>query len=244
MPKPDVDIPFTFIDESINRIKSPSWRRKIKGFAEKFFYNLENRNIPDDTPPEIFKKRSYLEDRYPVDATMPAINIALYQQHYKMFAYIYKGLGEAIADALEATFGNDGFYLEIMAGAGWLAKAIAEANLEGTYIATDLDPIADAVFPVEALDAIEAIKKYPNADCYILSWPYYEDEAAAEAVGLIPEGSLILYMGMWTGGNTGTDSLFRQLQPIENLPPVWEAARKAYFTWYGFHDQLYLCRKI
>jgi len=169
------------------------------------------------------------------------------QQRYAMYAFIHKKLTDALARALEADFCDnqpcEATYLELMAGCGWLAKGLHESGLQGNYIATDIDPPIDTVFPqIEIIPAIDAVIEYRDkVDCYLLSWPEMDDAAAA-AVAKIPSGMPVIYMGEW-GGCCGTPELFQQLQPFPLTSPWWQRAANEYFNWPALRDSLYYCIK-
>ena len=64
---------------------------------------------------------------------------------------------------------GDAKCLEVCAGKGWLAKALATNGVK--VIATDIDPHEDSVFAIEQISANDAIDKY-NFDYLIISWPH------------------------------------------------------------------------
>ena len=243
MRTPRQKIPFDFIEFSLGLIEEPDYREACQEFIDRFLNDLEQGEIPDYPLPTFFRKRSLFQKvKIPMGVSMLSTHLSMIGQSYGMFAYIYDELAENITLALEDTFGRTGRYLEIMAGSGWLAEALAQAGLQGKYVATDLTP-NQPVYPIKRMEAKRAIRKYKGADCYILSWPPYEDEAAAEAISTLPEGSRIIYMGEWYG-NCGTPSLFEQLEVVETLSPLWQQASDSYLTWFALHDQMRLCRKV
>ncbi len=122
--------------------------------------------------------------------------------------------------------------LEVMAGAGWLAKALSAHGLN--LIATDFDARAKwgkrpAVYPVKPLDALAAIACHPEAEVLLVSWPPYADpviESLAEAWGTERP---IVYIGEACGGCTATEPFCAQLQVTDRLIiPRWP----------GFHDEV------
>lgn len=64
---------------------------------------------------------------------------------------------------------GDAKCLEVCAGKGWLAKALATNNIE--IIATDINPPEDCVFAIEKIAANDAIHKY-NFDYLVVSWAH------------------------------------------------------------------------
>jgi len=89
--------------------------------------------------------------------------------------------------------------LEIMAGAGWLAKALSDYGVN--IIATDSGgwdkrhSKMKLLFPIEKLEGGQAIKKYQNAEILLVSWPPYGDHTICKICkewgGLRP----IIYIG-------------------------------------------------
>lgn len=120
MPKPDVEISMEFLEQMLKMVKDPRQRQEISDFINYYIQHLENGTILDATPPEFFRRGLRMFD---VGVGMIASHLSMASQYYGMYAYIHRGLGEAIARALETDFGDSGTYLEIMAGTGWLAKA-------------------------------------------------------------------------------------------------------------------------
>lgn len=122
--------------------------------------------------------------------------------------------------------------VEVMAGAGWLAKALCEHGVN--LVATDLDVKAKwgtrpAVHPVQPLDALAALARYPETEVLLVSWPPYSVsviESVAEAWG--PDRPII-YIGEELGGCTATENFFTRLCVTKrmNIP-----------CWPGLHDKL------
>lgn len=178
---------------------------------------------------------------------------------FRMWAFINKPFCSALAAAMEASFGPNATYLEIMAGTGWLAKGLIEADLKGIYIATDLEPPDDAVFPVSKVDAVEAIKKHEaNVDAFVVSWPPYNDPIIEKCLDVMPVGAKLIYIGEGYGGCTATHGFFKRttdffkgswddvrnkfiLQSPEH--GLWYTANQALFVWDGIHDCLGLLAK-
>jgi len=75
--------------------------------------------------------------------------------------------------------------LEVMAGAGWLAKALTIHGCD--IVATDSGAWeaaqhkeAKLVFPIEKLGGIQAVEKYHDRDILLISWPPYNDQEICE----------------------------------------------------------------
>jgi len=163
---------------------------------------------------------------------------------FRMWAYISKQFAQALAKAMEATFGPNATYLEIMAGTGWLAKALIEADLKGIYIATDLNPPDDAVFPVSKIDAVKAIINHRNnIDAFVVSWPPYQDAIIEKCLDVMPPGAKLIYIGEDYGGCTATYDFFKRIRSaFESITSpehqLWLDADKKLFVWGGMSDYL------
>jgi len=236
----DSSFSLPMLESFLSTITDPEHRELVLELARSLWDNLTQDQIPE-SPPEYLWNKSLTD--LPPTIFMAVTQIAMTQQRFLMYAFIHRGLTKALARALETEFGDNGTYLEIMAGAGWLAKGLLEADLRGIYIATDSEPPTDSVHLVNKVDAQDAIIKHRSiVDCYLLSWPHMEEDAA-DAVREIPSGSLIIYLGEW-GGCCGSPSLFQQLEIIEELPPHWETAKQQYFRWPMWKDIFVLCQKV
>ena len=135
--------------------------------------------------------------------------------------------------------------LEVMSGAGWLAKALRERGV--SIIATDDDSWAgikkwEKVSEIEVLDATEAVKTYGRgAEIMIISWPYMDDDGhqAIKALYEINPEALIIYIGEWAGCTANEDFL-NHFDVVEDKE--FNLISKEYFSWPGLHDSLYLGR--
>lgn len=123
--------------------------------------------------------------------------------------------------------------LEIMAGKGWLAKALA---LQAVKInATDSKEWhkgREEIFPVKKLSATTAVNRYgEKSQVLLVSWPPYGDKAILEALALWGTGKPIIYIGEGQGGCTGCDEFHDNFHPnrkIEIPLPQWP----------GIHDRV------
>lgn len=134
--------------------------------------------------------------------------------------------------------------LEVMAGAGWLARALREKEV--CVIATDDYTWADkrgwtTVTEVEKMDAVAAIEKYgPQADTLIISWPYMDKDAfhAITKWHEIQPDGLIIYIGEDEGGCTACIEFFVHFEYLQRED--FEPITQAYATWWGLHDNIVL----
>ena len=124
--------------------------------------------------------------------------------------------------------------LEIMAGAGWLAKALSDYGID--IIATDNGEWDERhskivfVHKIERLNGLESVKKYKDRDILIASWPPYEDLAICHICKEWGSEKPIIYIGEESEGCTATDKFFEHFQQIENQPHI------PLMAWGGLHD--------
>lgn len=122
--------------------------------------------------------------------------------------------------------------LEVMSGAGWLAKALSEHGVR--IIATDFDVSGrwgrrSAVHTVEALDAITAVSVYPDAEVLLVSWPPYNNPVIEQVAEKWGAKRPIVYVGEACGGCTATEIFCKHFRVIEKLKiPRWP----------GIHDEV------
>lgn len=141
--------------------------------------------------------------------------------------------------------------LEVMAGAGWLAKALREKGID--VIATDnhswkpqMNKSNEAkwqlVTEIEEMDCVEAVKRYgKEVDILIVSWPYMDDMAyhTLKTIARVNHRCQIVYIGEGMGGCTARDNFFLHFKEIEDDELFNEAASK-FSAWDGIHDRLVL----
>jgi len=124
--------------------------------------------------------------------------------------------------------------LEIMAGAGWLAKALKQCGVN--IIATDdfswkkeQHAKIAPVFPISNYEASKAIINI-NADILIVSWPPYCCNAIVKASEVWGTEKPIIYIGENQGGCNTTDAFFERFKIIQNHPHI------PIKSWNGIHD--------
>lgn len=121
--------------------------------------------------------------------------------------------------------------VEVMAGAGWLAKALDQNGTD--VVATDDFSWGDRhtdmkmVFPVEKLSALDAIEKYKKRDILIVSWPPYGDSTVCRVCEKWK--GLVVYIGESKGGCNAPDEFFSNFNEIEDV--IIPMPR-----WPGMHD--------
>jgi hypothetical protein len=140
--------------------------------------------------------------------------------------------------------------LEVMCGAGWLAKALREKGIN--MIATDTQrwkmgarmggrAWPDFLTPIEKASANKAIVKYGKwANIVIISWPYMDDSAyyAIKLLHKINPNALIVYIGEW-GGCTANENFCDHFEAIED-DSMFNVASSKFKAWWGLHDRLEL----
>jgi len=127
--------------------------------------------------------------------------------------------------------------LEIMAGAGWLARALHE---QGVQIRATDDYSWDhgphtqmqRVFGVERCDAVAAVEQAHDADVLIVSWPPYEDDTITRVCAAWGPLRPIVYVGEGEGGCNAPDSFWAGFEedPVSPTIPLP--------TWPGLHDRV------
>jgi len=131
--------------------------------------------------------------------------------------------------------------LEIMAGAGWIAKALAGCGIN--IIATDdfsweknnhgkHNILRKYQYEIERLEASKAVKKYQDRDILICSWPYMDNEFANACKDW--QGKLIIYIGEDEGGCTANDEFFEGFEEDESVPYI-QLKR-----WPGMNDSIHI----
>lgn len=146
---------------------------------------------------------------------------------------------------------KDRHILEVMAGSGYFSYGLKKFGAKNV-IATDTNEWAmDAkrmrsnkfknwstpYMPIEQLDAVEAIKKYPDTDLVIMSWPPYTEHSGYEVAKACEERGLeLLYIGEDQGGCTADDDFFDLVYQYETT-----LLFRDYFRQFqGIHDTPWL----
>ena len=122
--------------------------------------------------------------------------------------------------------------IEIMAGGGWLAKALSFYGVDIT--ATDnyswnSNGSIGKQYPVKRMTAIKAARL--PGDILLVSWPPYEDKAICRACKVWGEGRPIIYIGEDKGGCNATDEFFEHFKTIK-YPDF------GMVSWDGIHDRI------
>lgn len=126
--------------------------------------------------------------------------------------------------------------LEIMAGPGWLAKALLE---EGVRIIPTDDKSwsgkhskAPFLLPIMRMDCLEAVRQYPETDILLVSWPPYGDMAICKACEAWGQNRPVIYIGERDGGCNAPEEFFVRFQEIE------ASCKVPLMAWPGIHDYI------
>jgi hypothetical protein len=140
--------------------------------------------------------------------------------------------------------------LEVMAGYGWLAKALKEHGVD--IVATDdqswvgnRHTTGKPFDFVEDLEALSAVKKYADRDILIVSWPPYENERICKVCEVWGGSKPIVYIGEGGNGCTATDTFHRNFNGDESLEmriPQWDSLHD--FLQIGTYDANALEKEI
>ena len=124
--------------------------------------------------------------------------------------------------------------LEVMAGAGWLARALSDHGVD--IVATDNASWSDKhtemrrIFPVKKMEALEAIDKYGDRDILIVSWPPLNMDILY-FLKRWGEEKPIIYIGEGNGGCNTTDEFWNHFSEETTI----------YIPqWWGIHDQVFI----
>lgn len=106
--------------------------------------------------------------------------------------------------------------LEVGAGTGYWAYEMRKRTID--VIATDISPepmsniygFSKTWTPVEALSAIDAVRKYPGRTLFV-SWPTFGESWITEALKEY-KGKYFFFVGEGSGGCTADDAFFELLE--------------------------------
>jgi hypothetical protein len=125
--------------------------------------------------------------------------------------------------------------LEVMAGAGWLSKALSHHGID--VIATDdyswdkQHSEMEIVYPVEKMSGVEAVKKYVDRDILIVSWPPYESTEICDICNEWGKNKPIVYIGEGIEGCNAPNCFWAKFNETDD--PTIMIPR-----WWGIHDEL------
>lgn len=94
---------------------------------------------------------------------------------------------------------------------------------------------------VQRKDSIQHVKEHPEADLFILSWPYM-DSVAERIWRAMQPGQCLLYIGEGGYGCTATEEFHNATQPFE-LKSETHTLQVHFLSFWAVHDRPYLYRK-
>ena len=152
-------------------------------------------------------------------------------QRLGMYALVTTPFAAALAQWI-----GDRTVLEIMSGVGWLAKALTQQGT--TIIATDSykwfrRPESHRwkfVHPIRCFRADTAVRRFPEADVLIVSWPWMDRDVCVACEAWGPDRP-ILYIGESEDGCTACTEFFSHFEDDPNAPVF------PHQTWSGIHDK-------
>jgi hypothetical protein len=185
-------------------------------------------------------KRYQIPPASPDGTSLHGVGYAL-EDHYKareecnnrgMWVIVYQTFAKALADWI-----GDRLVLEIMAGPGWLAKALQDEDVN--IIPTDNgewdERHTKQVFltAVAKEHALEAIAQNPDAEILLVSWPPYGEHDVVAACRLWGPGRPIIYIGEDMGGCNAPDEFFKGFRQMTDPPDI------DVMSWEGLHDHVF-----
>lgn len=206
---------------------------KVKALP--FVLKMEKNEIPITMP---LAEISYGKGKFNIDSLLIKSYARSYCIKRGMYAFVSKDWIKPLAKWI-----GERKVLEVMAGAGWLSKALDEEGVN--IISTDnyswKNCTKQQIYNIEHYDASKAIAKYgKDVDIVIMSWPYMNNLAyrLIKKCYLVNKNIKVIYIGEDFGGCTANDNFFNSFE-IEN-DKNFNLVNKKFKSWLGIHDKLYL----
>jgi len=197
-----------------------------------FLELLDNGIIPDGPP-------SDFSSAIPMIAPSSFAGSAIAREwvtNRGMWAMVTTPFARALAEWLHGTQ-----VLEIMAGRGWLAKALSQERIR--VIATDNNSWdkrhskSEPVFDVLPYEASDAIREFGNVcNVLLVSWPPYDALDIVEAIKLWGTGRPIVYIGEGEGGCNAPTKFWQHWQDRKKRIHLWQ--------WPGIYDRVRMGRYV
>lgn len=153
--------------------------------------------------------------------TQQSIQMLLHEHQHPIFRQeIVREYGHGIPSRMTiATLAAGNPMVEVGAGTGYWAKLISQRNKAMIYPTDELgNGEVNEWFqqigkhhPVEKLDGVEAVRKYPNCDV-LMVWPTQRNDVAAHAAAEMQVDRKLFVVHHGLGGITGTARLFHVLR--------------------------------
>jgi hypothetical protein len=210
-------------------------KNKGRRYTEDFFMSVAARRVP--TSPPLFVGYDSEEVFFgPSREYMSSFDGRRYCTERGMWAIVYSGWTDLLAEWI-----GKRKVLEIMAGYGWLARALADAGVD--IIATDdaswndrHEKIDKSLYPIERIDACDAVEKYEReVELLLCSWPPYLDDRILYAADMW-QGRDFIYIGEDSGGCNASELFFSMFTTYDEQP-VSDIAQ-----WFGMHDRVLVGR--
>lgn len=196
-----------------------------------FFDCVSNSIIPLEPPECILQEEASIVNLRKPDLLTENIKGKLYCNELGMYALVTKSWTSRLASWI-----GKKKVLEVMAGNGWLAKALNDCGVD--ILATDNKSwnrkfLVQPLFEVVKEDALESVKNNSDRDILILSWPPYECPNSLSVIEAWGENKPIVYIGEIGGCTAGPifDSHFDIMAEQPNF---------GYKTWSVVYDNVYI----
>ena len=148
------------------------------------------------------------------------------------------------SEDLIATLVEHGPILSVGAGYGYTESLALEKGAD--LIATDIAPNdknqwcreGKVLCKIEEMDAVEAIRRWPDRNVF-MAWPPYDTPMAHEVAEAMLPGRILIYVGEGESGCTGDHAFFKKLdEDFEEIAEIDIA------SWFGIYDRCRVYKKI
>jgi len=171
---------------------------------------------------------------------MPRDSLYAELDHYKARdECTSRGLWTVIADTWVAQLAEwigERKCVEVMAGAGWLAKALQNHNVDvwptDNYSWNQRHSKMQFLTGVTQTNATAAVKSAKDAEILIVSWPPYGGTAIVYACNEWDDRGYIVYIGEKQWGCNAPDSFFERFWIPDDTPRIHLP------QWPGLHDEI------
>jgi len=129
--------------------------------------------------------------------------------------------------------------IEVMAGAGWLSRALAnhgvdiKASDNDSWIGKQHNSNLNKVFDVYKWDAIETIHLTSDYDVLLVSWPPLDSRVICDVCDAWGSGPIV-YIGEGPGGCCAPDEFWANFNEYPDYPDFNMK------SWHGIHDYVYI----
>jgi len=205
---------------------------------DKFLHYIETGEIPPESP-------DYLTVSGYDDHIISMVDSDVYMDYIKARSFCTEHGMWAIVDLCWtyrlAEWIGSRKVLEIMAGRGWLAKALSIHGVD--IVATDNNTWEERhskskdVFSVVPISALEAVQNN-NRDILIVSWPPYGEMDVCTACDEWNSEKPIVYIGEGDGGCNAPERFWQHFKELSDAPDI------QLVSWSGIHDHIYIGRYL